>query len=73
MAPFLPIIAEIVEADKKAPKKQRHTAKWIYDRLVEECNFQGSDTSVKNAVRSWRKGQREVFRIAGGEMLAAAH
>lgn len=61
MEPFLPIIAEILEADKKAPKKQRHTAKRIYDRLVEEHKFDGSYTSVKDAVRKWRQGRKEVF------------
>lgn len=61
MEPFLPIIAEILETDKKAPKKQRHSAKRIYDRLVEEHQFDGSYTSVKNAVRIWRQGRKEVF------------
>jgi transposase len=61
MEPFLPVIAEILEADKKAPKKQRHTAKRIYDRLVVEHQFNGSYTSVKNSVRKWRQGNKEVF------------
>ena len=30
LGPFIPLILEILEADKKAPKKQRHTAKRIF-------------------------------------------
>ena len=33
---FLPIIHEILEADLKAPRKQRHSAKRIFDRLRTE-------------------------------------
>ena len=61
MTPFLPRIAEILEADKRAPKKQRHTAQRIFDRLKAECGFDGCYSSVKEAVRAWRNGQREVF------------
>jgi transposase len=34
--PLKPIIDEWLEKDLKAPRKQRHTAKRIYDRLLEE-------------------------------------
>ncbi|QDU88970.1 Integrase core domain protein [Pirellulimonas nuda] len=61
MESFLPRIAEILEADKKAPKKQRHTAKRLFDRLREEVAFDGSYESVKEAVREWRQGSQEVF------------
>ena len=36
LAPVLPIIHEILVADQKAPKKQRHTAKRIFERLKAE-------------------------------------
>lgn len=61
MESFLPRIAEILEGDKKAPKKQRHTAKRLFDRLREEEGFDGSYESVKEAVREWRQGSQEVF------------
>jgi transposase len=61
LAPFLPLIAEILEADQRAPKKQRHTAQRIFDRLVEEQAFDGCYSSVKEAVRAWRQGSQEVF------------
>ena len=61
MEPFLPRIAQILEADKSAPKKQRHTAKRIFDRLVEEHGYDGCYSSVKEAVREWKQGNQEVF------------
>ena len=59
--PFLPIIYEILQSDRTSPKKQRHTAKRIFDRLRREHAYLGSYTSVKDAVRAWRQGQQEVF------------
>jgi transposase len=61
MERFLPLIAEILDGDKNAPKKQRHTAQRVYDRLVAEHAFDGSYSSVKEAVRDWRQGRQEVF------------
>jgi transposase len=61
LGPFLPIVHEILEQDRQAPKKQRHTAKRIFDRLRTEHGYQGGETVVKDAVRAWRQGQAEVF------------
>ena len=36
LGPFVPRIAEILESDRGLPKKQRHTAQRIFERLVEE-------------------------------------
>ena len=58
---FLPIIAEILTSDQKAPRKQRHSAKRIFDRLKAEHGFTGGYTIVKDAVRSWKQSQKEVF------------
>ena len=58
---FLPIIADILKADQKAPRKQRHSAHRIYRRLKEEHGFTGGYTIVKDAVRVWRQAQKEVF------------
>ncbi len=45
--PVMGAYATIVDAwllsDKKLPRKQRHTAKRIYDRLIQEYDFRGSD------------------------------
>ena len=40
--PFLGIIDQILEDDRKAPKKQRHTARRILVRLHQEYGFAGS-------------------------------
>lgn len=59
--PFLPIIDQILLDDKKAPKKQRHTAKRIMVRLQEEYGFTGSYTIVKDYVREKKLRLREVY------------
>lgn len=59
--PFLPIIYEMLESDKQAPKKQRHTAQRIFDRLKEEHGFTGGYTIVKDVVRTWKATNKEVF------------
>lgn len=53
LASFLPLIQRILEADRQAPKKQRHTAKRIFKRLRDEHGFAGSMTINKDAVRAW--------------------
>ena len=47
--------------DLERPKKQRHTAKRIYDRLCAEKGFTGGYTTVKDYVRSHRQKAREMF------------
>jgi transposase len=42
-------------------KKQQHTAKHIYDRLVDECGFSGSESAIRRAVRSIKQKQPEAF------------
>lgn len=44
----------VLEADLGAPRKQRHTAKRLYDRLVEERGYEGSYSTVQRHVREWR-------------------
>ena len=61
LEPFLPIIHEILEQDRKAPKKQRHTAQRIFDRLQAEHHYDGGLTIVKDAVRAWKQRGAEVF------------
>ena len=61
IGPFLSIIHRVLEEDRQAPRKQRHTAKRILDRLIEEHQFDGSYTIVKDAVRAWRQQSKEVF------------
>jgi transposase len=58
---FLAVIDAILEADKTAPPKQRHTAKRIFGRLRTEYGFTGGYTVVKDYVRLARTRSREVF------------
>ena len=59
--PFLGVIHQILEDDRKAPKKQRHTAVRIYRRLRDEHGYQGGLSIVKEAVAAWRARSAEVF------------
>lgn len=36
---------EWLEADRRMPRKQRHIAQRVHERLVEECGFEGSCSS----------------------------
>ena len=60
LGPYLKRIEEMLEADKALPKKQRHTAKRIYERLCEE-GYSGKYTMVKDAVRRLKRVTREVY------------
>ena len=48
---FMEKINSWLEADKAAPKNQRHTAVRIFHRLVTEEGFQGSESTVRRYVR----------------------
>jgi transposase len=58
---FLPVIDEILEADKSAPKKQRHTARRIFERLRDEYGYTGGITQVQEAVARAKVHAKEVF------------
>lgn len=47
--------------DKSHPRKQRHTARRIFDRLRGECGFTGGYTIVKDYVRIKKRGGKEMF------------
>jgi transposase len=61
LGPYLPVIDAILEADRTAPVKQRHTAKRIFERLRDEHGFGGGYTVVKDYVRLSRGRSRETF------------
>jgi hypothetical protein len=58
---FTGIIDALLAADEGRPKKQRHTAKRIFERLREEHGYAGGITIVKDYVRAHRQRHREVF------------
>ena len=49
------ILSCFEEDQKEGLKKQRHTAKRIYDRLLNEKQFQGSYSSIRSAVRELKE------------------
>src|SRR5712671_6402790 len=61
LGPLVPVIDAILESDKTAPPKQRHTAKRIFERLRLKHRFAGGYTVVKDYVRIARTRSREVF------------
>ena len=61
LEPFLPVVHQILEDDRKAPRKQRHTAKRIWQRLRDEHGFGGGYSTVKDYVRLARGRAQEAF------------
>ena len=58
---FTGVIDRILEEDLRVPKKQRHTAKRIFERLRDEYGFDGQYTIVKDYVREHRRQTKEMF------------
>ncbi len=61
IGPYTGVIDRILQDDLNVPKKQRHTAKRIYERLRDEHGFPGGYTIVKDYVREHRHTTREMF------------
>jgi transposase len=61
LAPFVPIIDAILEADKQVHAKQRHTAVRIRERLRDEHGYAGGYTLVREYVYGVATRQKEVF------------
>ena len=58
---FTGVIDRILESDLSVPRKQRHTAKRIFERLRDEYGFGGQYTIVKDYVREHRRRSQEMF------------
>lgn len=58
---ILPIIDQWLEDDLKRWGKQNHTAARMYQRLVDEYNFKGSESNLRKLVAKRRKKLQEVF------------
>jgi transposase len=58
LAPVQAFIDRILEADRTAPRKQRHTARRIHDRLTREQPATPiAASTVRVYVRSWKRAQ----------------
>ncbi len=64
------VIDAWLETDRHAPAKQRHTAKRIYDRLVQEHGYRGKERAVRAYVHDWK--QRHQGNAGGYVPLAYA-
>ena len=56
--PFRATVDGWLQADRFMPRKQRHTAKRVYDRLVSEKGYEGSYSPVQRYVKRWREEHR---------------
>jgi transposase len=56
--PVRHLIDAWLEGDREAPPKQRHTAKRIFDRLVEEYGYEGKERAVREYVHDWKQVHR---------------
>ena len=68
-------IDEIMEKDRREPRKQRHTAHRIWERLLEE-GFRCAESTVRRYVGKNRRAKREVFiplEFGIGEDAVGAH
>ena len=57
MDPVVPLIKKWIENDRSRPRKQRHTAHRIYERLVVEQGFEGGESTVRRWVREYKASQ----------------
>ena len=55
LGPYLTTIDRWLKEDKDHPRKQRHTAVRIYNRLRTECGFEGGESTVRRYVREARR------------------
>ena len=55
------MIDAVLEGDSKVSRKQRHTARCIFERLRDEHGFEGQYTIVKDYVRERRRRTQEMF------------
>jgi transposase len=55
LGPYRPLIDSWLVADREAPRKQRHTAKRVWQRLVDEHGAEVAETTVRDYVRRRRR------------------
>jgi len=65
LGPYIKTIDRWIKDDKEIPKKQRHTATRIYNRLRNEHEYQGAASTVRRYVRVAKQrigcGSKQVF------------
>jgi predicted transcriptional regulator len=48
-------VVKCLKDDENAPRKQRHTARRIYERLINELDFEGGESTIRNLVADLKK------------------
>ncbi len=66
MAPAVSLIDSILESDRKAPRKQRHTARRIYDRIRAEIP---GCTPAERTVRQYVERRKQALGLAEHEVF----
>jgi len=61
MDQYLGILKQWIQDDEKAPRKQRHTAARMYERLRDEYGFNGGCSTVRQTVAKLKNTVPEVF------------
>ncbi|MGE5483446.1 MAG: IS21 family transposase, partial [Ignavibacteriales bacterium] len=61
--PVRDIVSGWLREDESAPRKQRHTARRVYDRLRKEYGFQGGQSTVRRLVREMRPKEKAYIPL----------
>lgn len=72
MDPYRAFLENIIEEDKLAPVKQRHTAARIFERLCDEYGFTGGESTVRHYLRKLKAVPNECYLLleaAPGEQM----
>jgi transposase len=69
--PYKPTIDKWLEEDKQAPRKQRHTAKRVFQRLKKE--FADFNCSYRTVATYYAVKHKEIFNGARGGFLPLEH
>jgi transposase len=64
LTPLQAFIDQILDADRQAPRKQRHTARRIHDRLRDTYpQYPIAASTVREYVRDWKHAQGQTGRV----------
>ncbi|HYE10429.1 MAG TPA: IS21 family transposase, partial [Patescibacteria group bacterium] len=58
---FIPIIHEILKSDESKPRKQKHTSRRIFERLIDEYGYTGGYSTITQYLRKIKKKRKEAF------------
>ena len=68
LGPYLDLLRDWLEADISLPKKRRHTAQRLFERLQVE-GYRGGYSSIQRFVKEWKAARSEVPKITQAFVL----